>query len=328
MSSRSYCSSHDSRRSRSRYDPDNRVKRRHEIMEKGVPSVWGRSPEPERAESRSHSHRSKDRNSSPQDRHRSSYDDQKKYKSDREHSREHHSRGRHHEDRHKSSSRHDDKLKSSGDPKMHKHKQKRSSRRSSSPSSRSSSSSASSPIRNEHSSEVKIEAEIVKTEKKPTSYIELLSKREEEEFMNQLKKKQEQNKKNKTGESGQQHDPSSALNSRDFGKALLPGEGAAMAAFVAGGKRIPRRGEIGLTSDEIEKFENQGYVMSGSRHRRMEAVRLRKEGQIYSAEEKRVLADLDREERAKKNQKLQSYFTQIIEAKQPSTSGKPSGDAT
>lgn len=36
-----------------------------------------------------------------------------------------------------------------------------------------------------------------------------------------------------------------------FGKALLPGEGAAMAAYVEEGKRIPRRGEIGLTSDEI-----------------------------------------------------------------------------
>jgi hypothetical protein len=32
------------------------------------------------------------------------------------------------------------------------------------------------------------------------------------------------------------------------------------------------------------------WVMSGSRHRRMEAVRLRKENQIYSADEKRALA--------------------------------------
>lgn len=38
-----------------------------------------------------------------------------------------------------------------------------------------------------------------------------------------------------------------------------------MAAFVAEGKRIPRRGEIGLTSQEIEEFEDVGYVMSGSR---------------------------------------------------------------
>ena len=50
-----------------------------------------------------------------------------------------------------------------------------------------------------------------------------------------------------------------------FGGALLPGEGEAMAKYVAEGKRIPRRGEIGLTSNEIQSFEDQGYVMSGSR---------------------------------------------------------------
>lgn len=48
-----------------------------------------------------------------------------------------------------------------------------------------------------------------------------------------------------------------------------------MAAFAAEGQRIPRRGEIGLTSEEIEKYEQSGYVMSGSRHRRMNAVRMR-----------------------------------------------------
>ena len=38
-----------------------------------------------------------------------------------------------------------------------------------------------------------------------------------------------------------------------------------MAAYVESGKRIPRRGEIGLTSDEISAFESAGYIMSGSR---------------------------------------------------------------
>lgn len=57
---------------------------------------------------------------------------------------------------------------------------------------------------------------------------------------------------------------------------MRPGEGAAMQAFVAAGQRIPRRGEIGLAPEQIEKFENIGYVMSGSRHKRMNAVRLRK----------------------------------------------------
>lgn len=51
-----------------------------------------------------------------------------------------------------------------------------------------------------------------------------------------------------------------------FGHALLPGEGAAMADYVKAGKRIPRRGEIRLTSDEIATFEMSGFVMSSSRY--------------------------------------------------------------
>jgi hypothetical protein len=61
----------------------------------------------------------------------------------------------------------------------------------------------------------------------------------------------------------------SLLNSKllcSYGHALLPGEGAAMAEYVKAGKRIPRRGEIGLTSEEIASFECSGYVMSGSRY--------------------------------------------------------------
>ena len=98
-------------------------------------------------------------------------------------------------------------------------------------------------------------------------------------------------------------------------QALLPGEGAAMAAYVAEGKRIPRRGEIGLTSDEIAKFEDVGYVMSGSRHRRMEAVRLRKENQIYSADEKRALAMFSKEERQKRENKILTQFRDIVRSK-------------
>ena len=48
-----------------------------------------------------------------------------------------------------------------------------------------------------------------------------------------------------------------------------------MAAYVKEGKRIPRRGEVGLDSEQIEMFERAGYVMSGSRHSRMNAVRIR-----------------------------------------------------
>ncbi|CDW57273.1 SynMuv product domain containing protein [Trichuris trichiura] len=101
----------------------------------------------------------------------------------------------------------------------------------------------------------------------------------------------------------------------DYGRNLLPGEGAAMAAYIAEGKRIPRRGEIGLTSEEIEKFENVGFVMSGTRHRRMEATRLRKENQIYSAEEKRMLSMFSKEERSKKENVILSQFRELISKK-------------
>jgi len=107
----------------------------------------------------------------------------------------------------------------------------------------------------------------------------------------------------------------STLSQKDFGKALLPGEGAAMAAYVAEGKRIPRRGEIGLTSDQIASYESVGYVMSGSRHRRMEAVRLRKENQIYSADEKRALATFSKEERQKREHKILAQFKEMVTSK-------------
>ncbi|XP_018052909.1 PREDICTED: UPF0396 protein CG6066 [Atta colombica] len=109
--------------------------------------------------------------------------------------------------------------------------------------------------------------------------------------------------------------PHVTLSAKDFGKALLPGEGAAMAAYVAEGKRIPRRGEIGLTSEEIAAYESVGYVMSGSRHRRMEAVRIRKENQIYSADEKRALAMFSKEERQKRENLILGQFREMINHK-------------
>ena len=74
-------------------------------------------------------------------------------------------------------------------------------------------------------------------------------------------------------------------------------------------------GEIGLTSDEISQFEDSGYVMSGSRHRRMEAVRLRKENQIYSADEKRALASFNKIERDKRESRILSSFRDLVKTK-------------
>lgn len=109
---------------------------------------------------------------------------------------------------------------------------------------------------------------------------------------------------------------------KDYGDALLPGEGEAMAKFVKEGKRIPRRGEIGLTSEEITNYEDAGYVMSGSRHRRMEAVRLRKENQVYSADEKRALAMYNREEKAKRENKVLADFRELVQTKKASAKKK------
>ena len=43
---------------------------------------------------------------------------------------------------------------------------------------------------------------------------------------------------------------------------MLPGEAEAYAKFVQEDKRIPRRGEVGLSSEQIERYEDLGYVMS------------------------------------------------------------------
>ena len=41
-----------------------------------------------------------------------------------------------------------------------------------------------------------------------------------------------------------------------------------------------KRDGFELTSEEIAEFEKIGYVMSGTRHKSMEATRLRKENQV------------------------------------------------
>lgn len=110
---------------------------------------------------------------------------------------------------------------------------------------------------------------------------------------------------------------SKRIDERAYGGALLRGEGSAMAAFLAEDSeaRIPRRGEIGLTSDEIAKYEDVGYVMSGSRHRRMNAVRMRKENQVISAEEKRGILKLQKEERERREQILREEFGELVKEK-------------
>ena len=47
----------------------------------------------------------------------------------------------------------------------------------------------------------------------------------------------------------------------------------------------------------------------------MEAVRLRKENQIYSADEKRALAKFNHEERTKRENKILSQFKELVHKK-------------
>ena len=47
-------------------------------------------------------------------------------------------------------------------------------------------------------------------------------------------------------------------NDPTWGGALRPGEGDAIAQYVQLGKRIPRRGEVGMSAEEIESFEEMG----------------------------------------------------------------------
>lgn len=90
------------------------------------------------------------------------------------------------------------------------------------------------------------------------------------------------------------------------------GEGEAMALYASNGMRIPRRGEIGIDTGKIETLEDSGYVMSGARHKKMNAMRLRKENQVISAEEKRAILNLQREEKIKREGMIVSQFRELM----------------
>lgn len=98
-----------------------------------------------------------------------------------------------------------------------------------------------------------------------------------------------------------------------YGGALLPGEGQAIAQYVQQNKRVPRRGEVGWQGEEIDELEQAGYVMSGSRHSRMNAIRLRKENQVYTAEEKRALAMLNYEQQKQKEARLVAEMRALVD---------------
>lgn len=57
------------------------------------------------------------------------------------------------------------------------------------------------------------------------------------------------------------------------------------------------------------------YACVSYRHRRMEAVRIRKENQIYSADEKRALAMFSKEERQKRENLILGQFREMVHQK-------------
>eukprot|EP01125_Pyxidicula_operculata_P016017 TRINITY_DN5473_c0_g1_i2.p1 TRINITY_DN5473_c0_g1~~TRINITY_DN5473_c0_g1_i2.p1 ORF type:complete len:134 (+),score=39.93 TRINITY_DN5473_c0_g1_i2:301-702(+) len=95
------------------------------------------------------------------------------------------------------------------------------------------------------------------------------------------------------------------------GEPQIPGEAEAMGEYVKDNKRIPRRGEL-ISAKDISKFEVAGYVMSGSNNRKMTAARLRKESQLYSAEEKRLLSQIKVEEQIKRENELIATFRTYV----------------
>jgi hypothetical protein len=88
-----------------------------------------------------------------------------------------------------------------------------------------------------------------------------------------------------------------------------------MAAYIAAGKRVPRRGEVSWSGETIDHLESVGYVMSGNRHKRMNEVRLRKEAQVQTAEEKKALALYAFEQKGAKEEKLLAEFRALVAAR-------------
>jgi len=261
-----------------------RRKMREEIGEQGYISIWEKSPKVAPEVSVKESKRSKDEKS--KSKHRDKHSKKRKRSrsslsasSDSDHDSRSRSRSLSREKRHKSKKSKKDKKK-----KSKKHKRSRSRSRS-------------------HS----------------RTHIKPAMTEDAKEFLKEIQDKKKKNREELAESEDETFGPlpkgTAQFSHRELGKALLPGEGAAMAAFVAEGKRIPRRGEIGLTCDEIVKFEDAGFVMSGSRHRRMEAVRLRKENQIYSADEKRALQLFNKDERSKRETKILSQFKDMVRSK-------------
>ncbi|KAJ2161691.1 hypothetical protein GGF46_001284 [Coemansia sp. RSA 552] len=102
---------------------------------------------------------------------------------------------------------------------------------------------------------------------------------------------------------------------RSRGGSSVPGEGPSSSSSRAG-ERLLGRGEFGLDHGRIERLEGAGYVMSGNRHRRANpAVRVPKDGQAITADEKRQILMQNQEERQKKETQVIAEFREMLSKK-------------
>jgi len=90
-------------------------------------------------------------------------------------------------------------------------------------------------------------------------------------------------------------------------------EGVNFSEHIRGGKRIPLRGQEGMSLDQIDAFERAGYRMSGRSKRQTEARAMRAERKVYTQEEKRMLEKVSRDDRVKAQQdKLDAFKHQAL----------------
>jgi hypothetical protein len=86
---------------------------------------------------------------------------------------------------------------------------------------------------------------------------------------------------------------------------------------IRGGKQKAEteKPELGLTSNEYDKYEKHGYVMSGSRNLSNSLVKMRSENQTISWEEKKQILQYSYQERKRKEEEIVSEFKEM--AKKP-----------
>lgn len=70
-----------------------------------------------------------------------------------------------------------------------------------------------------------------------------------------------------------------------------------------------------MDSMEIENYENQGYEMSGSRHKGLTQMHLKKQAQVYSIEENRALQIFNYESKLKKEHKIIEEMQNLLQVK-------------